>query len=101
MTFVIAKRIISFLVASLVIAATASSLAAVLEPIATTGHDQDVVFEAGLSDGQVGANGEFGSRQFFEAGVFADGIPQGVTNFISLLTSNSITFAFQPFSQNN
>ena len=100
MTSLIANRFVA-LVASVMIIGTAFSVAAILEPIATMGHDQDIVFEAGLSDGQVGANGEFGSRQFFEAGVFADGVPQGVTNFVSVLTSNTITFAFQPFSQNN
>ena len=98
-----AKHVLSFCVAAVLGTAgiSASLSAAVLEPIATTGHDQDIVFEAGLTAGQVGANGELGSRQFFEAGVFADGVPQGVTNFVSVLTSNTITFAFQPFTQNN
>jgi hypothetical protein len=72
-----------------------------LIPIDTTGFDQDIVFEAGLTDGQVGANGELGSRQFFEAGVFADGLPQSITGFTNPLTGNTIDFNFAPFEGNN
>lgn len=97
-----ANHVFSLVVVSALAAALlpTSSFAAVLNPIGTTGHDQDIVFEAGLTDGQIGANGEFGSRQFFEAGVFADGLPQ-TTNIASVLTGNTINFAFQPFTQNN
>ena len=97
-----ANQIFSLFVMSALAAAAlpTSSFAAVLNPIDTTGHDQDIVFEAGLTDGQIGANGEFGSRQFFEAGVFADGLPQ-TTNITSVLTGNTINFAFHPFAQNN
>ncbi len=72
-----------------------------LIPIDTSGHDQDIVFEAGLTDGQVGANGELGSRQFFEAEVFADGLPQSITGFVNPITGNTIDFNFAPFEGNN
>ena len=77
------------------------SLAIDLIPIPTTGFDQDIVFEAGLTAGQVGANGELGSRQFFEQGVFADGVPRSVVDFVSTITGNNIDFDFAPFQGNN
>jgi hypothetical protein len=85
-------------------ALSAPAFAATLDTIATTGHDQDIVFESGLTNGQVGASGELGSRQFFQDGATAaddDGLPPTVTGFTSALTGNTINFAFQPFSQNN
>ncbi len=75
--------------------------AAELLPIGTTGHDQDIFFEAGLAAGATGATGELGSRQFFEAGVFADGVPRILPAFTSPVTGNSINFEFNPFEQNN
>ena len=72
-----------------------------LNPIETSGQDQDIIFEAGLAPGAVGATGELGSRQFFEAGVFADGVPRTLPAFTSAVTGNTINFAFQPFEQNN
>jgi hypothetical protein len=77
------------------------SLAIDLIPIPTSGFDQDIIFEAGLTAGQVGANGELGSRQFFEQGVFADGVPRSVVDFVSTITGNNIDFDFAPFQGNN
>jgi hypothetical protein len=79
------------------------SFAALLNQVATTGHDQDIVFEAGLAAGAVGANGEIGSRQFFEDGATSatdDGLPQTLPPFVSG-AGNTIIYAFQPFAQNN
>jgi hypothetical protein len=72
-----------------------------LIPISTSGFDQDVIFEAGLAAGQIGANGEFGSRQFFEAGLFPDGLPRSIVDFTSTITGNIIDFDFAPFEGNN
>jgi hypothetical protein len=77
------------------------SLAIDLLPIPTAGFDQDIVFEAGLAAGAVGATGELGSRQFFEEGVFADGLPRSITGFTSTITGNTIAFDFAPFQANN
>jgi len=90
----------------------APSLAALLNPIATTGHDQDVVVEAGLNVGDPAIVGEMGSRQFYEQGLSTQqppgpptnhkpGLTQNVTGFISSLTGNTINYDFQPFEQNN
>jgi hypothetical protein len=91
------------LACGLAILATSAS-AAVLSPVATTGHDVDIVFEAGLGAGDIGANGELGSRQFFEDGATAetdDGLPRVLPTFVSAISGNSIDFAFQPFEENN
>ncbi len=91
-------------IASLVLLAVSTPLSAFaldLLPIATTGFDQDIVFEAGLTAGQVGASGELGSRQFFEQGVFADGVPRSIVDFTSTITGDVIDFNFAPFENNN
>jgi hypothetical protein len=91
--------------AALALAAIATAAhAATLEPLATTGHDQDIVFESGLTDGAAGATGELGSRQFFQDGAVAaddDGLPPTLPTFVSALTGDSINYAFQPFNENN
>jgi hypothetical protein len=85
------------------------SLAVTLNTIPTTGHDQDVVYEAGLTAGAVGATGEIGGRQFYETGIYtigappADrGLPQTLPTFTSSLAPNHvIDFGFRPFEGNN
>src|SRR5262245_52999507 len=78
-----------------------------LFPVATTGHDADIVYEVGLTAGATGANNELGSRQFYEQGISTQtashkmGVPRSVTSFTSALTGDSISFDFQPFEQNN
>jgi len=96
------KRAFYFTVLLATLGCVWPSFAAVLGPIATTGHNQDIVFESGLANGQVGANGELGSRQYFEngAGGFADGLPRSVTGYISQ-AGNAISYDFQPFEQSN
>jgi hypothetical protein len=82
----------------------ASAAAVTIDPIATTGHDADIVFESGLTAGATGANSEIGSRQYFEDGATGptdDGLPRTLPGFVSTLTGNTINFAFQPFEQNN
>jgi hypothetical protein len=99
-------------VSLLVIAALAAgspSFAVTLSTIATTGHDQDVVYEAGLTNGAVGATGEIGGRQFYETGIYTigapptdRGLPQTLPAFASSLApGNIIDFAFRPFEGNN
>src|SRR5215207_4745006 len=86
------------------LAIASPSLAALLTPLATTGHDQDVVFESGLAAAAVGANGEIGTRQFFEDGATSatdDGLPPVLPTFASPVTGNAISFKFAPFSGNN
>ena len=73
---------------------TAAAFALDLFPIATSGFDQDIIFEAGLTAGATGANGELGSRQYFEAGVFADGVPRSIVDFTSAITGDVIDFDF-------
>jgi hypothetical protein len=92
--------VVVLLTASMFVFAT-ESLAIDLIPIPTSGFDQDIIFEAGLATGQAGANGELGSRQFFEQGVFADGVPRSVVDFVSTITGNNIDFDFAPFQANN
>jgi hypothetical protein len=83
-----------------------TALAAVYQPIATTGHDADIVYEAGLAFGQVGANSELGGRQFYEDGVSTQtmahkpGLPQMVSG-VSAAGGNSLNFSFEPFELNN
>jgi hypothetical protein len=79
-----------------------------LNPIATTGYNADVIFEASIVDGNTGANNEFGSRQFYEAGistyeegVHKVGLRRSIMDFVSPTTSNTINFNFQPFEQDN
>ncbi len=91
-----------YLVACLVTCSLAPPAFAIdLFPVGTTGHDQDIFFEAGLAAGATGATGELGSRQFFEAGIFADGVPRILPAFTSAVTGNTINFEFNPFEQNN
>jgi hypothetical protein len=90
--------------AALAALVAAPSFAALLDPIATSGHDQDIVLETGLAVGAVGANGEIGSRQFFEDGATSatdDGLLRTLPAYVSTITGDSITYAFQPFEQNN
>jgi len=84
-----------------VFASSPTAFAIDLFPVGTTGQDQDIFFEAGLAAGATGATGELGSRQFFEAGVFADGVPRILPAFTSSVTGNTINFEFNPFEQNN
>ena len=85
------------------------SLAVTLNPIPTIGHDQDVVYEAGLAAGAVGATGEIEGRQFYETSIYTigapptdRGLPQTLPAFTSSLAPNNvINFAFQPFEGNN
>jgi hypothetical protein len=91
----------------LVLAVTGTSFAAMLSPITTSGQDQDIVVEAGLSVGSSATVGEHGSRQFYEQGLSTQtgshkaGLPQSVTGFVSTITGNIIDFDFEPFEQNN
>jgi hypothetical protein len=88
--------------AMLMAARTASAVT--LNTIATTGYDQDVVFESGLANGAVGANGEIGSRQFFEDGATSptdDGLPRTLPAYTFTGTGDTLNFSFQPFEQNN
>jgi hypothetical protein len=84
-----------------------TSVAATLSSIATSGQDQDIVVEAGLSVGGPATVGEHGSRQFYEEGLSTQtgshkpGLPQNVSGFVSTLTGDLINFDFQPFEQNN
>ena len=50
-------------------------MAAVFDPIATSGHDVDIVYEVGLAAGPAGANSEIGSRQFYATGIYTIGAP--------------------------
>src|SRR5688572_24201046 len=85
------------------------SFAVTLSTISTTGHDQDVVYEAGLTSGAVGATGEIGGRQFYETGIYTigapptdRGLPQTLPAFTSSLVPDyMIDFAFRPFEGNN
>jgi hypothetical protein len=98
------RRGLVALAAALAAVTSAPSLAALLNPIATAGHDQDVVFETGLADGATGANGELGSRQFFEEGATSpddDGLLRMLPPYVSTITGDTISYAFQPFEQNN
>jgi hypothetical protein len=83
-------------------AMSATSYGAVLNPVATSGHDGDVVFETGLATGATGANQEIGSRQFFEEGSLSgtEGLPRNLPAFNST-NGNVINYSFQPFEQNN
>jgi hypothetical protein len=80
--------------------------AAVFDPIATSGHDADIVFEAGLVAGQAGANNEIGGRQFYEQGISTQtgahkpGLPQ-IASGITTSGGNTINFQFEPFELNN
>ena len=77
--------------------------AATLSTIATTGHDTDIIFESGLTAGAIGANGEIGSRQFFEDGATSatdDGLPRTLPSFLAA-SGNTIDYSFQPFEQSN
>jgi hypothetical protein len=103
------EKCVSTLLIIAALAAGNPSFAVTLSTIATTGHDQDVVYEAGLSNGAVGATGEIGGRQFYETGIYtigsppADrGLPQSLPAFTSSLAPGSvIDFAFRPFEGNN
>jgi hypothetical protein len=86
--------------------ASQNALAIVFDPIATSGHDADIVFEAGLSVGQPGANNEIGGRQFYEQGVSTQtaahkpGLPQTAVG-VATSSGNTINFRFEPFELNN
>ena len=93
-------------------ALASSSFGAILDPIATSGHDQDIVVEAGLNVGDPATVGEHGSRQFYEQGLSTQqppgaptnhkpGLTQSVTGFVSGITGNTINFDFEPFEQSN
>ena len=87
-------------------AAPATTNAAVYQPIATSGHDADIVYEVGLSAGQPGANSEIGSRQFYEHGVATQtpahkpGLPRTVSG-LSATGGNTLNYTFEPFELNN
>jgi PEP-CTERM motif len=102
------SRILSSCAALAVIASSVPSMAALLSPVATSGHDQDVIVELGATVGSQVSFGEFGSRQFYEDGLQASqptnpmpGLTQSVTGFISGITGNAIDYDFEPFSANN
>jgi hypothetical protein len=105
------RPVIALLVMTVILSLTDgnSSLAVTLNPIPTIGHDQDIVYEAGLAAGAIGATGEIDDRQFYETGIYTigapaidRGLPQTLPAFISSLAPNNvINFAFQPFEGNN
>jgi MYXO-CTERM domain-containing protein len=104
----VVNRILAIGIATAAAAASSSSLAQLTYNSApTTGHDQDIVIESGLADGAVGANGEFGSRQFYQEGLSTQipahkkGLLQSNTGFVSPTTTNTINFDFAPFTGNN
>jgi hypothetical protein len=89
-------------------AAAGPAPAATLSTIPTAGHDQDIVYEAGLTNGQIGATGEIGNRQFYETGIYTVGLPPTdrglpltLPPFTSSLAPNVIDYAFQPFEESN
>jgi hypothetical protein len=103
-------QVYAIVAAALAMLAPASSAVAQItyNPIPTTGFDADVVVEAGLSDGQPGANNEFGSRQFYEEGISTQipgthkpGLTETLSGVVSELTGNTINFGFAPFEDNN
>src|SRR5688572_31122319 len=87
-------------------AVSASAYGAVLDPIATTGHDTDIVFE---NDGSPAQAEEIGSRWFFEDGLLtgtppAIGLPSAANNrtISTVLTSgNTVNYAFNDYGANN
>jgi len=86
----------------------APSFAATLHPVATTGHDQDIIVELGASVGAQVTTGELGSRQFYEDGLQASqttnpmpGLTQSVSGFASSITGNTINYDFEPFTASN
>jgi hypothetical protein len=85
-------------------ATCSEALGVTYQPIATSGHDVDIVYEIGLSAGQAGANGDIGSRQFYEQGVSTQTAAHkpGLTRTMSATPLvNTINFAFEPFELNN
>ena len=87
------------------LAVTGISVAAMLSPIPTGGHDADIIFE---NDGSPAQNEEIGSRWFFEQGLFGNqageqGLPtsRNVTGYVSPLTTNTIDFTFEDYAANN
>ena len=87
--------------------ASRSSAQLTYNPVPTTGHDVDIVIESGLADGTAGANGEMGSRQFYQDGLSTQipthkvGLLQTQNGFVSPTTTNTINFGFAPFTGNN
>jgi hypothetical protein len=85
---------------------TPRASAAVYQPIATSGHDADIVYEVGLTAGQAGANSEIGSRQFYEDGVLTQtaahkpGLPRTASG-VGATGGNTLNFAFELFELNN
>jgi hypothetical protein len=90
----------------LVVGNAAVSVGAIYHPIATSGHDVDLVYEVGLAAGQSGANSEIGSRQFYEQGVSTQTAAHkpGLTRTVSGMSAggqNTINFTFEPFDLSN
>jgi hypothetical protein len=80
-------------------------LAGTLSPIATSGHDADIILE---NDGSPAQNEEIGSRWYFEQGLFGNqageqGMPvsRTVSGFVSPITTNTINFEFESYGANN
>lgn len=87
-------------------ASTHVGSSAVLSTIATSGYNQDVVYEAGLAGSATnGISANFGDRAFFESGAYSTGTPNyGITrlgNEMETAAGNSVQFDFQPFNTNN
>ena len=106
-----AGRVAAVLLAGSIGLAGAPAMAQLtLNPIPTTGHDVDVVYEVGIANGvTTGANNEIGSRQFYENGISTQqtpamhkqGLPRTMSGVVSTLTGNTINFGFAPFEGNN
>jgi hypothetical protein len=82
------------------------SLGAILNPVATSGHDSDIIFENDASPAQ---NEEIGSRWFFEEGLLTVGTPPPLglpvaptrTASATLTSTNTVNFAFNDYNANN
>jgi hypothetical protein len=108
MAIVKSRFVVAGLAVAFVGAASSPALAQLTyNPVATTGHDQDIVFEKTLNVGDPGANGELGSRQLYEEGIVSTngglkpGLLQSMTGFVSTITLNTINYNFNPFNENN
>jgi hypothetical protein len=80
------------------------SPAAMLSPVATGGHDADIIFE---NDGSPAQNEEIGSRWYFEHGLLsgtppAVGLPaSGTVSGPSLPSGDTVDFKFESYGTNN
>ncbi len=98
------RFVLGALAAMALIGIAGSVQAGTLDPVATSGHDADVIFE---NDGTPTTNQEIGSRYFYEdglAGSTTTGLPVApgrTVSIVSTITGDTINYAFNDYDQNN